>query len=562
MAMTRMPRGSGWVPIGRLGAGVGLAVFALLVLAPPAGAEDPQRYNCPGGFDWIRMSGTACVQQRDTLPVNGKIGYDGHALCIDPFAGIYETRPTTDGKGVPGNPATSYAYLLECVTQQELAARQARAAEAARLGDASRLLADGGTRPPPGELLLLGALGSGALVFAALPALRRRPGVVPPAPAGPGATAEPEPVTPPVVEAPADAMPTDPAELRQRIARLDEIDKELVERIEHYRTEAAAGRLTPQDYVEWAGIVSDLIGWIPAIQLPAGILSIAANLAGMVGEAYDTRDIDRSIREGLGEMARLRGILAVERDACRAALDVAEHPPKPTVPLVDPALLPDQALRDERARAHRRTLDACDRQRDATEKWIELRTSLRQQEQRVDWLQDHLPDLDTPPTRELAQTENTWTNLLAGINSYALSTRETDLKASVAGARDDLLAALERGASRDANLALNEAAASGGAVSGVERAGHVTSVVSVVTAAVSMYEWFREQNVEQQRVIVEQAMEGMRYEAGRLETQIRQAEQRMNRAGDAVEAEASRRRVLSAEIDMRAARGGHLLWPN
>ena len=55
MAMTRMPRGSGWVPIGRLGAGVGLAVFALLVLAPPAGAEDPQRYNCPGGFDWIRV---------------------------------------------------------------------------------------------------------------------------------------------------------------------------------------------------------------------------------------------------------------------------------------------------------------------------------------------------------------------------------------------------------------------------------------------------------------------------------------------------------------------------
>jgi len=559
--MTRNSRGDRLVPIGRLGTGAGLAAFALLALARPAGADEPQRYNCPAGFDWIRMSGTACVQERTTLPSNGKIGYDGHALCIDPFVSIYESRRTTDGKGVPGNPATSYAFLLECVTREEFNARQARATESARMGDAARLLADSSRSLPPGELVLLGALGSGALIFAALPALRRRPGVVAPAPAAASAAAEPEVVTPAADEASADAMPTDPAELRRRIARLDEIDKELVERIEHYRTEAAAGRLTPQDFVEWAGIISDLVGWIPAIQLPAGILSIAANLAGMAGEAYDTRDIDRSIREGLGEMARLRGILAGERAGYQAALVASGRSREPELPLVDPALLPDQTLRDERARAHQRTLDACDLQRDATDKWIKLKTSLRQQDQRVDWLQDHLPDLDTPPTREGAQTANTWTNLIAGLDAYARSTQETDLTASVAETRDTLLDALGRGAGRDANLALNEAVETGNAVRGVERTGRVTSGVSAVTAAVSMYEWFRERSVEQQRVIVEQAMEGLRFKAGRLETEIRQAEQRMNQAHEAVEAEAARRRALSAEIDMRAARGGHLLWP-
>ena len=72
--MTRTRPNASFVPVGRLLACAGFAALALLALARPVAAEDPQRYNCPDGFDWIRMSGTACVQQIDTLPTNGKIG--------------------------------------------------------------------------------------------------------------------------------------------------------------------------------------------------------------------------------------------------------------------------------------------------------------------------------------------------------------------------------------------------------------------------------------------------------------------------------------------------------
>lgn len=76
---------------------------------------DPERLNCPVGFHWERMSGQCCVQDWETLPANGKIGYTGNSLCEDGFQGEYEQRPTTDGLGLPGCPNyTSFAFLTAC----------------------------------------------------------------------------------------------------------------------------------------------------------------------------------------------------------------------------------------------------------------------------------------------------------------------------------------------------------------------------------------------------------------------------------------------------------------
>lgn len=83
--------------------------------------------NCPAGFVWIRMSGTGCVQE--ALPAQGKIGYDGHALCIEPYVGIYEQRATTDGQPAPGTPYNSFAYLLSCVAQEDYEQAVAEMAE-------------------------------------------------------------------------------------------------------------------------------------------------------------------------------------------------------------------------------------------------------------------------------------------------------------------------------------------------------------------------------------------------------------------------------------------------
>lgn len=91
--------------------------LAGLLPATASAASEVERANCPAGFVWIRMSGTGCVQE--VVPPHGKIGYDGHALCVEPYIGIYESRATTDGKPAPGGPYTSFAYLKKCVTQEQ-----------------------------------------------------------------------------------------------------------------------------------------------------------------------------------------------------------------------------------------------------------------------------------------------------------------------------------------------------------------------------------------------------------------------------------------------------------
>lgn len=484
--------------------------------------DEPERQNCPAGFVWIRMSGTGCVQE--DVPPNGRISYVGDSICNDGFVGIYEQRPTTDGKGVPGNPqATSFAYLLECVTPAEFAARGSRVEGTATLGDAASRLADDGAQLPPGELILLGALGSGALIYAAFPATRRRPSAT----AGPPSRGH-EPAGP---EPPDQTDPTDreldAGELRRRIEALDRIDQDLQRQMDHYRQAADAGRLTPQDVVTWTGILANTAGLIPGAQLPAGIVSLAADLGAMIGQEYDTRDLDRAIREGLGAMAGLRGMLEVERAGYQAALAEAERPREPEVPPVAPELLPDDVLEAERAAAHQRTMAASTRAVDLAGELGRTGDKLREVERRIDVLTDHLPDLDSSPLRDGATDAAVWVDLAAGIDSMARSHQAQRLLQS-AGQAQPLDAALE----------LLDG------IRGARSAGNVAGGISIASAGASMAEWFHARSVEEQRVILERAIEAMRYDAGRLQAQYRQLEAACEQASAQAEAEAARRKSL------------------
>jgi hypothetical protein len=504
------------------------------------------------------MSGTGCVQQ--DLPANGKTGYDGHPLCVDPFIGIFEQRPTTDGKGVPGNPATSFPYLVECVTPQEFEDRQQDAGTSVPPDAGEQILKDSGMPLPPGQLVLLGALGTGALVFAALPNLRRRNGGKSADPVSAAQAPAPPPSTPEGQDK--GEAPLDAGELNRRITALDKIDKDLERQMEEYRQKAAAGQLTPQDVVTWTGIIADFAGLIPGAQVPAGVLSLAANMAGMVGEAwFDTRELTRAVREGLGAMAWLRGQIAGDRATYAEALAELEKASGPVVPPVAPEHLPDKTLRDARDQAQQRTLEAAQEAVDSADDWIRKSEKLREKQRQIDYLNDHLPDLDDPPTREQAADANVWLDLAAGLDSMTKHHQSVKATAGSKAARDALMKIFQgKPLSGVFPGALDEAVELGATARSTSTAGKYASGVSGVSAAVSMYNWFHSRSVEEQRVIVEQAIEGLQYEAGRLEAEARQAEAKMNQASARSKAEAARRRALSAEIDVRDARAGNLLW--
>jgi hypothetical protein len=169
--------------------GIVLLAVGLMLVVSATSARAQERENCPDGFVWERMSGQCCVQDRKTLPRNGKIGYTGNSLCIEGYEGIYERRPTTNGEGPPGCPGyTSFVYLVECVTPeewdkraQELAAERDKRDEP--LGGAAGALYGGGGKPTKGQLAGTGAaaaalLGAGAaavgLSRGGVPAERRR----------------------------------------------------------------------------------------------------------------------------------------------------------------------------------------------------------------------------------------------------------------------------------------------------------------------------------------------------------------------------------------------------
>ncbi len=143
-------------------AGLFLLTASAWLGAGAASADETERANCPPGFVWIRMSGTGCVQE--TLPEHGKIGYDGHALCVDPYIGIFESRDTTDGQPAPGGPYTSFAYLKRCVTQEQYDAAIAREKE--KQGSSSAAMPSGLQAAAAGLTVVAGlvALGGAAVL--------------------------------------------------------------------------------------------------------------------------------------------------------------------------------------------------------------------------------------------------------------------------------------------------------------------------------------------------------------------------------------------------------------
>jgi hypothetical protein len=109
----------------------------LLAVLIPAGSAHAQAQNyCPDGFNWERMSGQCCVQDRSTLPPHGKIGYTGNSLCQDGWFEVYERRSTPTDEGPPGCPGyTSYVFLLECASSREEAAQRQAAVDAEASGN-------------------------------------------------------------------------------------------------------------------------------------------------------------------------------------------------------------------------------------------------------------------------------------------------------------------------------------------------------------------------------------------------------------------------------------------
>ncbi len=139
-----------------------LAVFLSdLALGEPEVLAQEKK-NCPAGFNWIRLSGTGCVQE--ALPAHGKISYDGTSICEEGYSGTYERRATTDGKPAPGTPYTSFAYLKECVSGASGAGAGGFSGTA---GDIAKELYSGGGWPSSGDLAGAGALVAGAATLAA-----------------------------------------------------------------------------------------------------------------------------------------------------------------------------------------------------------------------------------------------------------------------------------------------------------------------------------------------------------------------------------------------------------
>ena len=156
--------------VGAFAVGVSFTLASFLWLAARS-AAGAQGENCPAEFHWERMSGQCCVQDYETLPRHGRIGYTGNSICDDGYRGVYEHRPTSDGKGVDGCPGyTSFPFLTEC-TKSDGAAGGAAAGSGTLGGDgairdASEALYGGGGGPSNGDLATAGAV-TGAIGAAA-----------------------------------------------------------------------------------------------------------------------------------------------------------------------------------------------------------------------------------------------------------------------------------------------------------------------------------------------------------------------------------------------------------
>jgi hypothetical protein len=158
-----------------VGVGIPLTFALLWVIDVKLVAAQVERKNCPAGFHWERMSGQCCVQDYETIPDHGRIGYTGNSICDDGYAATYEQRPTTDGQGPPGCPGyTSFAFLTSCI-------KSGSAVSGGDGGISIRDLSDavfhGGSGPSARELAAVGGLSTGVLVLSTgtIVVLRRRP---------------------------------------------------------------------------------------------------------------------------------------------------------------------------------------------------------------------------------------------------------------------------------------------------------------------------------------------------------------------------------------------------
>jgi len=157
--------------------GIVLLAVGLMLVVSATSARAQERKNCPDGFHWERMSGQCCVQDYETLPEHGKIGYTGNSLCEDGYVATYERRGTKDGKGVDGCPGyTSFVFLKSCSSQAGGAADLSFAGDA-DLSDLTAAVYGGGSGPSAQDLATIGGLGTGILVLTGgtVVVLRRRP---------------------------------------------------------------------------------------------------------------------------------------------------------------------------------------------------------------------------------------------------------------------------------------------------------------------------------------------------------------------------------------------------
>ena len=154
-----------------------LSTGLILIVPSIAFAQEPERKNCPNDFHWERMSGQCCVQDYETLPEHGKIGYTGNSLCEDGYVATYERRGTKNGLGVDGCPNyTSFVFLTSCASQAGGGADSSFAGDA-DLSDLTAAVYGGGSGPSAQDLATMGGLGTGILVLTGgtVVVLRRRP---------------------------------------------------------------------------------------------------------------------------------------------------------------------------------------------------------------------------------------------------------------------------------------------------------------------------------------------------------------------------------------------------
>lgn len=265
--------------------GTGLTLL-LAGLGSPAHAEEVERANCPPGFVWIRMSGTGCVQEK--LPENGKIGYDGHALCIEPYVGIYEARATTDGQPAPGSPYTSFSYLKRCVTkdQYDRAIEREREKESEASGGLPSTVRTGAA----GLAVVSGLVALGGA--AVLVNRHRRP-------------------TPDEIAA-RDRNLQRQQQLQTALADATALRDRLRDSLSQIRDRLGTGAWGLEGLNNIAGILTSLISLGGSV--PVGIASLLSTGGGELA-SLTAEDIDRRLNETLESLERQAGAAEAEVDA-------------------------------------------------------------------------------------------------------------------------------------------------------------------------------------------------------------------------------------------------------